>query len=57
VCELKEYAKKINISLLFVFYRNWNQHAADCLVGSNRKVNVRFGRLRPWNSYTTRLRF
>jgi hypothetical protein len=22
VCELKEYAKKINISLLFVFYRN-----------------------------------
>jgi len=55
-CEMKENAEKIYISLLFVYYRNWKQHAADCLFGSNRNFRAGFGRLQPWNCYTRRLR-
>ena len=55
-CETKESAEKICISLLFMNYRNWNQHATDCLFGSNHKLSVGFGRLQLWASDTKRLR-
>ena len=53
--DVEEVAKEIYISLLFVYYRNWNKHAADCLFGSNGKDSVGFGRMQSCD-YTTRLR-
>jgi len=50
LCKGKEGVKKVNISLVFMNYRNKNQNVADCLFGSNRKVNVCLRRLRRWNS-------
>jgi len=35
LCEGKEGAKGIYISMCFVYYRNWSKHAADYLFGAN----------------------
>jgi len=42
--EGKEGAKVIYISMCFVYYRNWSQHAADYLCGTNRQFSVAFRR-------------
>jgi len=55
--EGKEGAKAIEISLVSLNYRIWSQHTADYLFGSNHKVSIGFGRLRPWDSNTKRYRF
>jgi len=52
LCEGKEGAKTIYVSLVFINYRNKNQHAADYLFGLNRHFYVGLRRLRRWNSET-----
>jgi len=59
LCSLGEGKKgaKTNYTLIVLINcRNLNQHVADYLFGSNSKFSVGFGRLRPWDSDTIRLR-
>ena len=50
LCEGKEGGKAIYISIVFMNYRNYNQHAADYLFGSDRQVSVGLWRQQQWNS-------
>jgi len=48
LCEGKEEGKGIYISMCFVYYRNWSQHAADYLFGTNGQFSVGFRPMRRW---------
>jgi len=50
LCEGKEGAMGIYISMCFVYYRNCSQHDADYLFGTNRPFSVGFRLMRPWAS-------
>ena len=50
LCEGKEGAKGIYISMCFVYYRICSQHAADYLYDTNSHFSVAFRRKRSWAS-------
>ena len=51
LCEGKEGAKGIYISMCFVYYRNCSQHGADCLFSTNRQFSVGFRHMQRWDSH------
>jgi hypothetical protein len=50
LCEGKEGAKGIYISMCFVYYRNWSKHDADYRFGTNGQFSVCFRRMQTWAS-------